>query len=303
MGTAIDLGLIYAVMALGVYLTFRILDLPDLTVDGSFTTGAAVAAKLIISGVPPLWATLAAVGAGMIAGWFTGILHTKGNINGLLAGILTMIALYSINLRIMGKANLPLLREETLITPLKDGGYLGSWLSFIILALVVVVIKLFLDWLLHTEIGLSVQATGDSPDMIKSLGVNTDQTKIFGLSLSNGLVGLCGALIAQYQGFADIGMGIGLILVGLASVIIGQVLFGSRSVIMSTLAVILGSVVYRIVITLSLELGFNPSDMKLISAVLVILALILPQWSVFQRLPRFNLAGSVRSRAAKGEER
>ncbi|MFS8580095.1 MAG: ABC transporter permease, partial [Novibacillus thermophilus] len=222
MGTAIDLGLIYAVMALGVYLTFRILDMPDLTVDGSFTTGAAVAAKLIISGVPPLWATLAAVVAGMIAGWITGILHTKGNINGLLAGILTMIGLYSINLRIMGEANLSLLREDTLITPLRDGGYLGTWLSIVLLALIVVVIKLLLDWLLHTEIGLSVQATGDSPEMIKSLGVNTDHTKMLGLSLSNGLVGLSGALIAQYQGFADIGMGIGLILVGLASVIIGQ---------------------------------------------------------------------------------
>ncbi|AQS54868.1 ABC transporter permease [Novibacillus thermophilus] len=302
MGTAIDLGLIYAVMALGVYLTFRILDMPDLTVDGSFTTGAAVAAKLIISGVPPLWATLAAVVAGMIAGWITGILHTKGNINGLLAGILTMIGLYSINLRIMGEANLSLLREDTLITPLRDGGYLGTWLSIVLLALIVVVIKLLLDWLLHTEIGLSVQATGDSPEMIKSLGVNTDHTKMLGLSLSNGLVGLSGALIAQYQGFADIGMGIGLILVGLASVIIGQVLFGNRSIVVSTLAVILGSIVYRIVITLSLELGFNPSDMKLISAVLVVLALTLPQWSLFRRLPRFSVAGSVRSQA-KGEER
>lgn len=303
MGTAIDLGLIYAITALGVYLTFRILDLPDLTVDGSFTTGAAVAAKLIISGVPPLWATLAAVIAGMIAGWVTGILHTKGNINGLLAGILTMIALYSINLRIMGKANLPLLREETLITPLKDGDYLGGWISILTLACVGLVLKLVIDWLLHTELGLSIRATGDNLEMIKSLGVNTDRTKILGLSISNGLVGLSGALIAQYQGFADIGMGIGLILVGLASVIIGQVLFGSRSIIISTLAVMLGSVVYRIVITLSLELGFNPSDMKLISAILVILALILPQWSLFRRLPRFNLTGSVRSDAAEGEDR
>lgn len=303
MGTAIDLGLIYAIMALGVYLTFRILDLPDLTVDGSFTTGAAVAAKLILGGVPPLWATLAAVVAGAVAGCFTGLLHTKGNINGLLAGILTMIALYSVNLRIMGKANLPLLREETLITPLQDGGYLGSWLSIVILSVVALALKLFIDWLMHTEIGLSIQATGDNPEMIRSFGVDTDQTKILGLSISNGLVGLCGALIAQYQGFADIGMGIGLILVGLASVIIGQVLFGSRSILASTFAVILGSIVYRIVLTLSLEIGFNPSDMKLISAALVILALILPQWSVFRRLPRFKVAKSVRSEAARGEDR
>lgn len=303
MGTAIDLGLIYAITALGVYLTFRILNLPDLTVDGSFTTGAAVAAKLIISGVPPLLATFAAVIAGMVAGWFTGILHTKGNINGLLAGILTMIALYSVNLRIMGKANLPLLREETLITPLKDADHLGTWLSIAILAGVVLVLKVFIDWLLHTEIGLSIQATGDNPEMIKSLGVNTDRTKIIGLSISNGLVGLSGAMIAQYQGFSDIGMGIGLILVGLASVIIGQVLFGRRNIIVSTLAVILGSIVYRLVITLSLRIGFNPSDMKLISAVLVILALILPQWPVFRRLPRLNLTSQTRSGTARGGDR
>lgn len=302
MATAVELGLIYAIMALGVYLTFRILNFPDLTVDGSFTTGAAVAAKLILFGVSPLWATLAAIVAGMIAGWFTGLLHTKGNINGLLAGILTMIALYSINLRIMGKANLPLLREETLISPLKEAGHLGGPVSILIFALIALLAKLFLDWFLHTDLGLAVQATGDNPEMIQSFGVNTDRTKILGLSLSNGLVGLCGAAIAQYQGFADIGMGIGLILVGLASVIIGQVVFGSRSIIVSTLAVILGSVVYRIVIAIALSIGFNPSDMKLISAILVILALILPQWGVLRRLPRLNLFGSSQASAVKGEK-
>lgn len=302
MGTAIDLGLIYALMALGVYLTFRVLDFPDLTVDGSFTTGAAVAAKLIIIGVSPLWATLAAVAAGMVAGWFTGLLHTKGNINGLLAGILTMIALYSINLRIMGKANLPLLREDTLITPLKEAGFLGGVVSILIFSAVALVIKLLLDWFLHTDMGLSIQATGDNSEMIRSLGVNTDRTKIVGLSLSNGMVGLCGAGIAQYQGFADVGMGIGLILVGLASVIIGQVIFGSRTILVSTLAVILGAIIYRIVITLALNIGFNPSDMKLISAVLVILALILPQWGVFRRLQRINLFRSSGTSALKGEK-
>ncbi|CEA07131.1 ribose ABC transporter permease protein [Arthrobacter saudimassiliensis] len=283
--TAVELGLIYAVMALGVYLTFRILDFPDLTVDGSFTTGAAVAAIMIINGAPPLAATAAAFGAGLVAGCITGLLHTKGKINGLLAGILTMIALYSINLRIMGKANLPLLREETLITPLRENGWLGGAVSIAIFALIALLVKLFLDWFLHTDLGLAMQATGDNEEMIRSFGVSTDSMKILGLALSNGFVALCGAFIAQYQGFADIGMGIGLILVGLASVIIGQAIFGSRVIIISTLAVILGSIIYRIVIALALQVGFNPSDMKLISAILVVLALVLPQWKLFRKLP------------------
>ncbi|UPO76680.1 MULTISPECIES: ABC transporter permease [Arthrobacter] len=286
--TAVELGLIYAVMALGVYLTFRILDFPDLTVDGSFTTGAAVAAVMIINGAPPLAATAAAFGAGLLAGCVTGLLHTKGKINGLLAGILTMIALYSINLRIMGKANLPLLREDTLISPLRENGYLGGVVAIAIFALLAIGVKLFLDWFLHTDLGLAMQATGDNQEMIRSFGVSTDRMKILGLAISNGFVALCGALIAQYQGFADIGMGIGLILVGLASVIIGQAVFGSRIIVISTLAVILGSIVYRLVIALALQVGFNPSDMKLISAVLVVVALVLPQWKLFRRLPTFR---------------
>ena len=286
--TAVELGLIYAVMALGVYLTFRILDFPDLTVDGSFTTGAAVAAISITNGVPPLAATTAAFGAGLVAGCVTGLLHTKGKINGLLAGILTMIALYSINLRIMGTSNLSLLREDTLITPLRENGYLGGAVAIALFALLALGVKLFLDWFLHTDLGLAMQASGDNQEMVSSFGVSTDRMKILGLSLSNGFVGLCGAVVAQYQGFADIGMGIGLILVGLASVIIGQAIFGSRLIVVSTLAVVLGAVVYRIVIALALDLGFEPNDMKLISAVLVVLALILPQWKVFRRLPTFS---------------
>ncbi|MGJ9402479.1 ABC transporter permease [Arthrobacter sp. KK5.5] len=282
--TAVELGLIYAIMALGVYLTFRILDFPDLTVDGSFTTGAAVAATGIINGVPPLLATLIAFAAGMAAGIVTGLLHTKGRINGLLAGILTMIALYSINLRIMGKANLPLLREDTLLSPLREGGFMGSWLSILMFAVLALVVKLVLDWFLHTDVGLAMQATGDNEEMIRSFGASTDNQKILGLALSNGLVAVCGAFIAQYQGFADIGMGIGLILAGLASVIIGQAIFGTRLVVIATFAVVLGSVLYRVVIQLALEAGLQPNDMKLISAVLVVLALILPQWSGFRKL-------------------
>ena len=282
--TAVELGLIYAIMALGVYLTFRILDFPDLTVDGSFTTGAAVAAVGIINGMPPIAATVLAFFAGAAAGVVTGLLHTKGKINGLLAGILTMIALYSINLRIMGKANLPLLREDTLITPLKDAGLLGTWLSVATFLLVALAIKFALDWFLHTDTGLAMQATGDNEEMIRSLGVSTDNQKILGLALSNGLVAVCGGLIAQYQGFADIGMGIGIIVAGLASVIIGQAIFGHRVIMVATLAVVLGSVLYRVVIQLALQAGLQPNDMKLVSAVLVVIALVLPQWSGFRKL-------------------
>ena len=276
--TALEQGLIYAIVALGVYLTFRILDFPDLTVDGSFTLGAAVTAKMIIDGGSPLLATAAGFGAGLIAGVVTGLLHTKGKINGLLAGILTMIALYSVNLRVMGKSNLSLLRETTLITPLRDNGLLGTAGSIMIFAIVVILIKLIIDWFLHTDLGLAIQATGDNEAMIRSFGVNTDNTKILTLALSNGLVALCGGLIAQYQGYADSGMGIGLILVGLASVILGQAIFGSRFIFISTLAVILGSVLYRVVIYYALYIGFNPNDMKLITAVIVVIALLVPQW-------------------------
>lgn len=220
----------------------------------------------------------------MAAGVVTGLLHTKGKINGLLAGILTMIALYSINLRIMGKANLPLLREETLLSGLRDGGLMGSGISILLFAALALVVKFVLDWFLHTDVGLAMQATGDNEEMIRSFGVSTDNQKILGLALSNGLVALCGAVIAQYQGFADIGMGIGLILAGLASVIIGQAIFGTRLVAIATFAVVLGSVLYRVVIQLALEAGLQPNDMKLISAVLVVLALILPRWSGFRKL-------------------
>ncbi|GAA4363472.1 ABC transporter permease [Paeniglutamicibacter cryotolerans] len=282
--TAVELGLIYAIMALGVYLTFRILDFPDLTVDGSFTTGAAVAAVGIVNGINPLVATLLAFFAGAAAGTVTGLLHTKGKINGLLAGILTMIALYSINLRIMGKANVPLLGETTLITPLRDGKMLGTVFSVAIFFALALLVKFAIDWFLRTDVGLAMQATGDNEEMIRSFGVSTDNQKILGLALSNGLVALCGAFIAQYQGFADVGMGIGLILIGLASVIIGQAIFGSKYIWIATLAVILGAVLYRLVIQLALSAGLEPNDMKMISAILVVIALVLPQWKGFSKI-------------------
>ena len=282
--SALDLGLIYGLMALGVYLTFRVLDFPDLTVDGSFTTGAAVTASLIIAGQSPWLATAAGAVAGAIAGLVTGVLHTKGKINPLLAGILTQIALYSINLRIMGRANLPLLRTDTLLSGLRDDRHLGTWVSVAVFAVVVLAFMLALDWFLNTDLGLALQATGDNERMIRAQGVSTDNTKILGLALSNRLVGLAGGLIAQYQGFADIGMGIGLIVAGLASVIIGQAIISGRRFIFATLAVVVGSVVYRIVIQLALQAGADPNDMKLISAVLVVLALVLPNFGPLKQL-------------------
>ncbi|GAB2517474.1 Branched-chain amino acid transport system / permease component [Corynebacterium atrinae] len=275
---AVEVGLIYGVMALGVFLTFRVLNFPDLTVDGSFTTGAATAAVGILNGWHPALATLAGFGTGFIAGCVTGLLHTKGRIDGLLAGILTMIALWSINLRIMGSANIPLLRQDTLFTPLREAGLLNTWGGVGGLAVIMAVLGALVVGFLKTDLGLSLRATGDNGQMITSFGVSTDFTKTLTLALSNGLVGMCGALIAQYQGFSDISMGIGLILVGLASVIMGQAIFGQRNLWLAVYAVIIGAVIYRLIIFAALQVGLNPNDMKLITALLVIVALLLPRF-------------------------
>ncbi|MCR8630917.1 ABC transporter permease [Paenibacillus radicis (ex Xue et al. 2023)] len=265
---AVELGLLYALMALGVYITFRILDFPDLTVDGSFTTGGAIAAIMISNGYAPVIACLAAFVGGLAAGACTGLLHTKGKINGLLSGILMMIALYSINLRIMGKPNISLLGSDTLFINISP---------FTLMLNIVIVVKLMLDAFLHTDLGLALRATGDNSRMIRSLGANTDTTTILGVSLSNGLVALSGALIAQQSGFADISMGIGMIVIGLASVIIGEAIFGARTVFFATLAAVLGSIVYRIVVALALQVEWlKTSDLKLITAIIVIVALVLP---------------------------
>jgi putative ABC transport system permease protein len=293
---SLELGILYGVMALGVYLTFRVLNFPDLTVDGSFTTGAAMAGFLLLNDVNPVLATLAGGVAGLIAGAITGLLHTYGHIDGLLAGILTMIGLWSINLRIMGRANLPLLRQDTVFTPLRElgtgpKGLMGTWTSIAILAALVLILNFVLDWFLTTNLGLAIQATGDNEDMIRSFGVNTQLTKILTLSLSNGFVAVCGALIAQYQGFADISMGIGLILIGLASVILGQAILGQRRIWQATLAVVVGAVIYRLIIFLALKAGLNPNDMRAITALLVVLALLLPRWGFLRRIPALRLVG------------
>lgn len=284
---ALELGLLYAIMALGVYLTYRVLDFPDLTVDGSFTTGAATCAMMIVGGLPVPVAMLGGVIAGMLAGAITGVLHVFGKINPLLAGILTQIALYSINLRIMGnKANVPLLRSETAFTWLKEQGLSRSWVSVAIFAAIVLVVGVLLYLFLGTSYGVALRATGDNELMARSQGINTGSTKIVGLMISNGLVGLCGALIVQHQGFADISMGIGIIVAGLASVIVGQAIFGMTAVWQAILAAVLGSLIYRGVIQAALSLNFEPNDMKLLSAVLVVLALVLPQWEPIKRMRR-----------------
>ncbi len=292
-------GIIYAIMALGVYLSFRILDFPDLTVDGSFVTGASVAATLIVGGVNPFWATIAAMVVGFVAGSLTGIIHTFGKINNLLSGILMMTALYSINLRIMGKSNVPLLNSDTSFTKISNlfektgidtflnnilkGIGLGdslpqTWGIFISMIVVTFVIKWAVDWFLQTEIGLAIRATGDNRRMIRSLSANTNLYVILGLGLSNGLVAFSGALIAQQGGFADVGMGIGMIVIGLASVIIGEALFGTKTITRTTLSVIGGAIIYRLVVTLALRVEFlDPGDMKLITAIIVIIALMAPK--------------------------
>ena len=281
-------GLLWALLALGVFITFRILDVADLTVEGSFPMGAAISAVLITMGVNP-WITVIVAGiGGMIAGAVTGWIHTKLKIPALLAGILTMIALYSVNLHIMGKANISLLRMDTVYSAIHSMGISNAAALTIIGVVVTVVVGLFLFWFFGTELGTSIRATGVNPQMIRAQGVNTDSMIVLGLLLSNGFVAVSGALIAQSQGFADIGMGVGTIVIGLASVIIGEVLFASSSVVrklfgnssfvLSLVAVVFGSIIYRIVIATVLYLGMPPNDLKLFTAILVALALSLPTW-------------------------
>ena len=271
-------GLAYGLVTLGVYITFRVLAFPDLTVDGSFPLGGAVAAILIVSGVNPWLATLVALIAGICAGLITSLLNTKLRINALLAGILMMVALYSINLAIMGRSNVSILREETVFkqTAQLFGIESITTLSIIFMVILAIVILGILNWFLRTEIGLALRATGDNEQMVRGLGVSTDMTTIIGVSLSNGLVALAGGLIAQKQGFADVGMGIGMIVMGLASVIIGERLFRPRGVTAILFAVIGGSLVYRLFLGIALRLGLPPNNLKLITALLVIMALAIP---------------------------
>lgn len=272
---AAELGIIYAVMALGVFISFRTLNMPDLTVDSSFTLGAACSAMLCVSGQPALGLILAFF-AGCAAGCVTALLTTKLKIQPILSGILMMLALYSINLKVMaGKSNIPLSRilgVPTIFSPFLDTGlerYIALILNTAVLALIIVLLYYFLK----TRFGLVLRATGDNDKMVRASGVDTDLTTIAGLALSNGLVALSGALLAQYQGFADIGMGIGMVVIGLASVIIGEVIFGTGSLLRRLIAVVLGAVTYRFIIAGALELGMPATDLKLVSAAIVAAAL------------------------------
>jgi putative ABC transport system permease protein len=279
---AIEQGLVYGIMVIGVYLTFRILDFPDLTVDGSLPLGASISAVSITNGINPFLSLLFALMGGFAAGVVTAVLNTKFKILHLLASILTMIALYSINIRIMGGPNIALIGADTVLDGVIAMGVPSQYAGILLFAVFGLCITGVIIWFLKTELGMAMLATGDNPKMITSLGVNTDAIIILGVGLSNGLVAVSGALIAQNQGAADVGMGIGTIIAGLASVIIGETVFGHKSIARAFIAALLGSVLYRLAIALAIgmEFGdftFNPSDLNLITATLVIIALIAPK--------------------------
>ena len=274
---AISLGLLWSVMTIGVYITYRILDIADLSVEGSLPLGAAVACSLIVKGLNPYLASGCALLAGCLAGLCTGLLHTKLRIPALLSGILTMIALYSINLRVMGAPNVSILRMNTVFRPLTRAGMSSSAAIILVGGVCALLTISVLYWFFGTELGSAIRATGNNQRMVRAQGINTDTMKILGLVISNGLVSLSGALIAHSQNFADVQMGTGSIVIGLASLIIGEVLFGGKNFYRRLVALILGAVVYRLIIALVLELGMNPNDLKLFTAITVALALWLPQ--------------------------
>jgi putative ABC transport system permease protein len=276
---ALEIGLVYSLVALGIFISFRLLRFPDLTADGSFPLGGAVCATAIAAGWNPFGATLAALAAGAAAGFITGWLNVKLKIMDLLASILMMIALYSVNLRIMGKPNVPLITEPTVFTRLQPAAIVDYVFRPLLLVGVVIVAKLLLDWFLATQRGLAIRATGSNPRMARSQGVNTGGTVLLGLAISNALVALAGALFAQTQGGSDISMGIGTIVIGLAAVIVGESVLPSRRMVLATLAAIVGSIVYRFFIALALNsdfIGLQAQDLNLVTAVLVTIALVIP---------------------------
>jgi putative tryptophan/tyrosine transport system permease protein len=291
---AFTIGLILSLLALGVFISFRIFEFPDITADGSITLGAAVTAVLILAGVHPLAALAAAFAAGVAAGTTTGVLHTRFKINGLLSGILVMTALYSVNLHIMGKSNVPLLSERTLVTIAESAALRALGTSTVqvlgwdvsardaaVLALafaVAVAISVALYLFFRTNIGTAMQAAGDNAQMIRALGVNVDNMIVLGLALSNGLIAFSGGLLAQYQGFADVQMGIGMVVWGLASIIIGEALVGVRALGFLITGAVMGSVLFRLIVALALRGGLDPNDLKLVTAGFVFLALVLPSF-------------------------
>lgn len=290
---ATTIGLILALLAFGVYLSFRIFSFPDITADGSITLGAAVTAALLVNHFAPWEATLAGFIAGMLAGSITGILHTKFKINELLSGILVMTALYSVNLHVMGKSNVPLMNEATLTSQSeslfailfggKDDIDIFGWSvsirdasTLLGIAAIVSLVGTLLFLFFRTNLGTAMRATGDNAQMIRALGVSVDFILILGLAISNGLIALAGSLLAQYQGFADVQMGIGMVVWGLASVIIGEALVGGGSIGFVIIGAVMGSVLFRLLVAIALRWGLNPNDLKLITALFVFIALIAP---------------------------
>lgn len=282
--SATELGLLYTLLTLGLFISYRILDIPDLTVDGSFTLGAATAVMITVSGHPIL-ALLAAAVVGTLAGTVTATLQTKLKVNPILAGILTMTGLYSINIMIMGnKSNVSLLGEDTLFTLAKDkiGGNMSGMIIGIILVLVICIV---LGLFLYTKLGLSIRATGDNEDMVRSSSINVDRMKIIGLALANALVGVSGALVAQKQAFADVSMGTGMVVIGIASLIIGEVLVDivvkQRGIKANIVAAVLGSIIYRMIISAALAVDISATSMKLVSAIIVAIAISYPVMKSF----------------------
>lgn len=267
---ALELGAIFSILSLGLYISFKVLDIPDLTVDGSFTTGCAVSAIVTVASSPVLGLILAFV-AGALAGLVTGLLITKLKINAILAGILTQTALYSINLRIMdGKPNISLLDSKTIFTNINQ---ITSYGTLIVLFIFVIVIVLLLNYFLKTQLGLALRACGDNEDMVRASSIDTDKMKLIGLSLANGLVGLSGALYTQQQTYSDITAGIGMMVIGLASIIIGTTFIKNEKVLISLIATVIGAIFYRFVLTFALQVCITSGDLKLLSAVIVVIAI------------------------------
>lgn len=258
----LEQSFIFTIMVLGVYLSYKILDFPDMTVDGSFPLGGAVASAILIKGGNPILALVVATLCGAIAGLITGMIHVKLKVTNLLAGIIVMTGLYSVNLRVMGKSNIPLFSVKHLFN--------GNMIPIVTLVILLILAKITIDYLLKTKFGFALKALGDNETLVISLGIDEKKLKIYGLMIANSFVALSGAILAQYQGFADVGMGTGTIITGLASIIIGEAIFKKRSFISMSMTVILGTIIYRTIIAMSLKLGMNASDLKLITSILVV---------------------------------
>lgn len=280
--SVLEQGMIYAIMALGMYITYKILDFPDMTVDGSFPLGASISAVLIAQGLNPYLTLLVSFAAGLVAGTLTGIIHVKFHVRDILASIIMMTALYSVNLRIAGKANLPIYNYDNIynnnVTRTLLGGAVEPYRNLIIIFVIVLIVKMLLDWYLRTRSGYLLKAVGDNETLVTSMGIDKGKVKILGLAIANGLVALGGSMFAQQQRYFDASMGVGTAVIGLASVIIGTALFGQVSVLSFSISVILGSILYKGCVALAIRFGLQSTDLKLVTAVLFLLILIFSSW-------------------------